>query len=559
MGKFPIRIACAQINCTVGDLKGNAEKILEYIEKAKEKGVDIVAFPELAITGYPPDDLLLKTSFISDNLKTIRELAKKIGDIIVIAGFVDRTQGKIFNAAAIIHRGKIKAIYHKKLLPNYGVFDEKRYFSQGDENPVYRAETEQGRFIFGVSICEDIWHDTGPIKIQAKQKASLIFNINASPYHMEKIKEREKIVKDMAKENNVYIVYTNLVGGQDELVFDGQSFIVEPGGKIVSRADAFKEQLLIHDIEVPLRKIRNNIIFRLNERKKENISCYLSQHLSLEQEIYEALVLGLRDYVSKNGFQKKVIGISGGIDSALVTTIAVDALGKDRVIGVFMPSRFTSQDSISDAKNLAQNLGIKLLEIPIEEIFSSYLKTLQPHFENTKPDITEENIQARIRGNLLMALSNKFGYLVLTTGNKSEISTGYATLYGDMAGGFAVIKDVPKTIVYKLARYRNSVKPVIPEHIITREPTAELRANQKDTDSLPPYEILDEILKMYVEQDKSIDYITKKGFDRDTTARVVRMVDRSEYKRRQAPPGIKITPRSFGKDRRMPITNKYCG
>lgn len=558
MGKFPIRIACAQINCTVGDLKGNAEKILEYIEKAKEKGVDIVAFPELAITGYPPDDLLLKTSFINDNLKTIRELAKKIGDIIVIAGFVDRTQGKIFNAAAIIHRGKIKAIYHKKLLPNYGVFDEKRYFSQGDENPVYRAETEQGRFIFGVSICEDIWHDTGPIKIQAKQKASLIFNINASPYHMEKIKEREKIVKDMAKENNVYIVYTNLVGGQDELVFDGQSFIVEPGGKIVSRADAFKEQLLIHDIEVPLRKIRNNIIFRLNERKKENISCYLSQHLSLEQEIYEALVLGLRDYVSKNGFQKTVIGISGGIDSALVTTIAVDALGKDRVIGVFMPSRFTSQDSISDAKNLAQNLGIKLLEIPIEEIFSSYLKTLQPHFENTKPDITEENIQARIRGNLLMALSNKFGYLVLTTGNKSEISTGYATLYGDMAGGFAVIKDVPKTIVYKLARYRNSVKPVIPEHIITREPTAELRANQKDTDSLPPYEILDEILKMYVEQDKSIDYITKKGFDRDTTARVVRMVDRSEYKRRQAPPGIKITPRSFGKDRRMPITNKYC-
>jgi len=559
MGKFPIRIACAQINCTVGDLKGNAEKILEYIEKAQGTGVDIVAFPELAITGYPPDDLLLKTSFINDNLKTIRELAKKIGDIIVIAGFVDRTQGKIFNAAAIIHRGKIKAIYHKKLLPNYGVFDEKRYFSQGDENPVYRAETEQGRFIFGVSICEDIWHDTGPIKIQAKQKASLIFNINASPYHMEKIKEREKIVKDMAEENNVYIVYTNLVGGQDELVFDGQSFIVEPGGKIVSRADAFKEQLLIHDIEVPLRKIRNNIIFRLNERKKENISCYLSQHLSLEQEIYEALVLGLRDYVSKNGFQKTVIGISGGIDSALVTTIAVDALGKDRVIGVFMPSRFTSQDSISDAKNLAQNLGIKLLEIPIEEIFSSYLKTLQPHFENTKPDITEENIQARIRGNLLMALSNKFGYLVLTTGNKSEISTGYATLYGDMAGGFAVIKDVPKTIVYKLARYRNSLKPVIPEHIITREPTAELRANQKDTDSLPPYEILDEILKMYVEQDKSIDYITKKGFDRDTTARVVRMVDRSEYKRRQAPPGIKITPRSFGKDRRMPITNKYCG
>lgn len=559
MGKFPVRIACAQINCTVGDLKGNAEKILEYIEKAQGTGVDIVAFPELAITGYPPDDLLLKTSFISDNLKTIRELAKKIGDIIVIAGFVDRTQGKIFNAAAIIHRGKIKAIYHKKLLPNYGVFDEKRYFSQGDENPVYRAETEQGRFIFGVSICEDIWHDTGPIKIQAKQKASLIFNINASPYHMEKIKEREKIVKDMAKENNVYIVYTNLVGGQDELVFDGQSFIVEPGGKIVSRADAFKEQLLIHDIEVPLRKIRNNIIFRLNERKKEKISCYLSQHLSLEQEIYEALVLGLRDYVSKNGFQKTVIGISGGIDSALVTTIAVDALGKDRVIGVFMPSRFTSQDSISDAKNLAQNLGIKLLEIPIEEIFSSYLKTLQPHFENTKPDITEENIQARIRGNLLMALSNKFGYLVLTTGNKSEISTGYATLYGDMAGGFAVIKDVPKTIVYKLARYRNSVKPVIPEHIITREPTAELRANQKDTDSLPPYEILDEILKMYVEQDKSIDYITKKGFDRDIAVRVVRMVDRSEYKRRQAPPGIKITPRSFGKDRRMPITNKYCG
>ncbi|MCM8815675.1 MAG: NAD+ synthase [Candidatus Omnitrophica bacterium] len=559
MEKISVRVACGQINSTVGDLRNNAEKILFYVEEARKLGVDIISFPELSITGYPPEDLLMKDSFLKDNIKTLNAIARKIGDIITIIGFVDRKDSKIFNGAAIIHNGKIKAIYHKKLLPNYGVFDEMRYFTPGDESPVYRVKTEHSGYIFAVSICEDIWQNNGPVPEQSRKGASIIVNINASPYHMEKIKLREKIIIGCAKRNNVYVVYTNLAGGQDELVFDGQSFVASPEGKVISRAQAFKEDILITDIEIRRCDFNLRPHFVLSKREKKNIPLSLSKHLSPEEEIYGALTLGLKDYVEKNGFGKTVIGLSGGIDSALVATIAVDALGKDKVICVFMPSRYTSLRSKKDVKLLTKNLGVHLLTIPIEKIYSSYLKTLAPVFKNTKLDITEENIQARIRGNLLMALSNKFGYLVLTTGNKSEISTGYTTLYGDMAGGFAVIKDVPKTLVYKLAKHRNRCGNVIPESILEKEPTAELRPDQKDTDSLPPYETLDPILKLYVEQDKSIDEIVKAGFERKIVEMVVRMVDHSEYKRRQSPPGIKITPRSFGKDRRMPITNKYHG
>ncbi|MCM8817126.1 MAG: NAD+ synthase [Candidatus Omnitrophica bacterium] len=559
MEKRPLRIACCQMNSTVGDLKGNAEKILRFTQQAYNAGVEIISFPELAITGYPPEDLLLKKTFIDDNLKTIKSVAKEIGDIVAIVGFVARRGVKIFNSAAIIHRGKIKAVYHKNILPNYGVFDEMRYFTPGDDSPVFTINIEKFCYTFGVSICEDIWQSKGPIPKQAKKGASFIININASPYHIRKVTLREKIVLKSARENNVYIVYTNLVGGQDELVFDGQGFVISPQGKVITRAPAFEENLLIVDINLPAKKNKDRADFDLCTREKKHIPILLSKHPSLEEEVYGSLILGLRDYVNKNGFEKVVMGLSGGIDSALVATIAADALGKNRVICVFMPSRFTSSRSEEDVKKLAENLGVELITIPIEEIFSAYLKTLQPCFKNTSWDITEENIQARIRGNLLMALSNKFGYLVLTTGNKSEMSTGYSTLYGDMAGGFAVIKDVPKTLVYKLARYRNQQSYVIPESILKREPSAELKPNQKDTDSLPPYEILDKILKMYVELDKSIDQIVKVGFDRKTVEKVVRMVDLSEYKRRQSPPGIKITPRSFGKDRRMPITNKYHG
>lgn len=559
MEKIHIRIACCQMNSTVGDLGGNSEKILRYTQQAYESGAEIVIFPELAITGYPPEDLVLKESFVRDNVKKVKEIAREVKDIIAVIGFVDRVESNIYNAAAIIHQARIKAIYHKRLLPNYGVFDEMRYFVPGDKSPVYKVATEKGTFIFGISICEDIWKDNGPVPQQAGKGASFIININASPYHMEKIKLREKIVTRIAKENNVYIVYTNMVGGQDELVFDGQSFAVSPQGTIIARAPAFEENIFFVDINVPGKTVSKRTDFFLGDRKKKDIPVLISKHLLPEQEVYCSLVLGLKDYVNKNGFKKVVIGLSGGIDSALVCTIAVDALGKDSVVGVFMPSRFTSTRSERDVKHLTKNLGIQLLKIPIEEIFTAYLNTLQPFFKNKAPDITEENIQARIRGNLLMALSNKFGYLVLTTGNKSEISTGYATLYGDMAGGFAILKDVPKTLVYKLAKFRNTTGGVIPESILEREPTAELRRNQKDTDSLPPYEILDRILKLYVEQNKSIESIIKDGFEKEIVERVAKMVDRSEYKRRQSPPGIKITPRSFGKDRRMPITNRYYG
>ncbi len=563
------RIAAAQINSTVGDLKGNYEKILEYIEKAQAFGADIIAFPELAITGYPPEDLLLKTAFIDDNLKTLHEITKKIRDITVIIGFVDRQKGALFNAAALLYGGKIKGIYHKQLLPNFGVFDEKRYFSSGARPLVF----ELNGLVSGLSICEDIWHKEGPLRLLAENGAGLIFNINASPYHAEKITQRENIVKERIAENHAYVCYVNLVGGQDEVVFDGQSFIMDKKGDVIARGETFKEDLLIVDIpasqlkrrkrkESPHNGCRKVLIVPgplqgVPAKEKKEFSPRKVGRLDAVTEVYEALKLGLHDYVVKNSFQKTVIGISGGIDSAIVAALAVDTLGAENVIGVCMPSRYTSADSKTDAKELARNLGIKLLEVPIREVYAAYLSMFRSIFLGIKEDSTEENIQARIRGNVLMALSNKFGWLVLTTGNKSEMSVGYATLYGDMAGGFAVIKDVPKTLVYKLAQYRNTLSPVIPKRILTKEPTAELKPGQKDTDTLPPYKYLDPILKQYVEEDKGIDEISGLPLTKKEIERVLRMVDVSEYKRRQSPPGIKITPKAFGKDRRMPITNKY--
>ncbi|PIP20635.1 MAG: NAD+ synthase [Candidatus Omnitrophica bacterium CG23_combo_of_CG06-09_8_20_14_all_40_11] len=560
MRKENLRIALAQINCTVGDLEGNRRKINGFLQIAQEQAVDIVSFPELAVTGYPPEDLLLKPKFIEDNLEKLKELTQLFGDIIAVVGFVDRKGEDVYNAAAVIYNGKIRGIYRKMFLPNYGVFDEKRYFRAGGEPLVFRF----AKSIFGVNICEDIWHINGPTKMQSLYGAKLILNINASPYYSGRIKERERVIQSQAKDNHVFIAYTNLVGGQDELVFDGQSMIVDTSGNIISRAEAFKEDLLIADLDIPASLIKKTkrvvtVADTVSLKKKNMLSLKSNKPIEPAAEIYQALILGLKDYVTKNSFQKVVIGLSGGIDSSLVATLASDALGKDNCFGVFMPSRYSSPESETDARQLAQNLSIEFITISIEQIYKMYLLILESHFIGQEKDITEENLQARIRDNILMALSNKFGWLVLTTGNKSEMSTGYATLYGDMAGGFAVIKDVPKQLVYKLAKYRNSVRSVIPERVLTKEPTAELKPNQKDCDTLPVYATLDPILKAYIEEDKDLKEITHLGFDHETVKKVLAMVDKSEYKRRQSPPGIKITPRAFGKDRRMPITNKYRG
>jgi len=556
--KRNIRLSIAQINCTVGDFGGNCAKICDNISKASAFGSDIVSFPELTITGYPPEDLLLKKSFVDENLEVLRKIAKATQNITAVVGFVDRDNKGIYNAAAVMQKGRIKGVYRKIFLPNYGVFDEIRYFNSGLNPSVFKL----GDVIFGVNICEDIWHKGRPTSLQAALGAHLIININASPYHCGKIKLREEVICSQARLNKTAISYVNLVGGQDELVFDGQSMVVNETGKVVARGAAFQEDLFSVDLPVDTsrsRKPKNVIVIdkTLPGKRKPAIERRPLKALGSAEEVYKALLLGLGDYIRKNGFKKAVIAVSGGIDSALVSTIAVDVLGRDNVIGVFMPSRYTQERSESDARKLAENPGFKLISISIEPIFKLSMISLEKHFAGMGRDTAEENLQARIRGNLIMTLSNKFGWLVLTTGNKSEMSTGYATLYGDMAGGFAVIKDVPKTMVYKLADYRNSIGKIIPDSIIEREPTAELKADQKDSDTLPPYELLDKILKAYVEEDKGFDEIAKLGFDRNTVKRVLDMVDRSEYKRRQAPPGIKITPKAFGKDRRMPITNKY--
>lgn len=536
-----MRIAIAQINTVVGDLSSNARKIETYAAKAASGGADLVAFPEMTITGYPPEDLLLKPGFVADNLKTLETLPPRLASVTAVVGFVDGKVGGLYNAAAVIAGGKPGKIYHKTLLPNYGVFDERRYFKPGKRPLVVKVRGVS----VGINICEDIWEIDGPVRIGREAGAQLVVVINASPYHIGKAREREKIVQHQAKTNGVYIAYANLVGGQDELVFDGFSMVVGPDGKTLARARGFAEDLLF--VDLPLGE----------PAKPGQLHAPKARIPGREEEVYSALRLGLADYVRKNGFSEVVIGLSGGIDSAIVAAVAADALGRSRVHGVFMPTRYSSEESREDAYALAANLGIDIRTIAVDGLFDTYLKVLEPQFAGKKPDITEENLQARIRGNIMMALSNKFGWLVLTTGNKSEMSTGYATLYGDMAGGFALIKDIPKTLIYKLSLYRNTISPVIPPRVLTKEPTAELRPRQKDSDSLPVYSALDPILKAYIEEDKCAPEMIAEGLDPPVVSRVVNMVDKSEYKRRQSPPGVKVTPKAFGRDRRMPITNRY--
>ncbi len=571
-----LRVALAQINATVGDLAGNSRIISDHIKKACRYKADIIAFPELALTGYPPEDLILKPQFISDNMAELKKISGRTKGITAIAGFVDADKNGLYNAAAVISGGRIIDIYHKIFLPNYGVFDEHRYFKPGKKFPVYHVAGAR----VGVSICEDIWHQEGPARIQALAGADVIININASPYEMGKPGMREKILKERSSENAVMIAYVNMAGGQDELVFDGFSMVYDHEGRLVARGKQFEEDLMVLDLDIEsLRKFRKShkqALVALSGKTAcavrkirvpaieypERKNCKrpgVAPLLQREEEAYRALVLGTADYVKKNGFRGVVIGLSGGIDSSLVAVIAADALGKENVTGLFMPSRYTSPESKEDAFELAKNLGIAFRTLPIDTILTGYLRVLSGDFKGIREDTTEENLQARIRGNLLMAFSNKFGWLVLTTGNKSEMSVGYATLYGDMAGGFAVIKDVSKTLVYDICMWRNSRGNgvVIPERVLWKEPTAELRPGQKDSDTLPPYSVLDPILKAYVEDEISFEDILKMGCEPESTEQVIRMVDKSEYKRRQAPPGIKITSRAFGRDRRFPITNKY--
>jgi NAD+ synthase (glutamine-hydrolysing) len=567
-----LRIGLAQVNVTVGDIPGNTRKLVDWIERGRAEGCDLLAFPELAITGYPPEDLLFKTRFIEANLRALRDLIPASRGLTVVVGFVDRREG-IYNAAALLHDGALAGVYHKQHLPNYGVFDEKRYFHAGQQAPVF---TREGTVI-GINVCEDIWYPTGPATAQALAGAELIVTINASPYHAEKWRQRAEMLATRAADNAAIVAYCNLVGGQDELVFDGQSFVFNERGERVALGRAFEEDLVMADLDmesvsrarlrtsgrggeidtrVPVPRIE---LSPIPVSLKPQLPVRRIEPLAPVEEIYRALTLGTRDYVRKNGFQRVVIGLSGGIDSSLVACVAVDALGRENVVGVTMPSPFSSRGTRSDARRLARILEIEFHQLPITRVFGAYRRALAGLFKGLKEDAAEENIQARIRGNLLMALSNKFGWLVLTTGNKSELGVGYCTLYGDMAGGFAVIKDVPKTLVYTLARYRNDRdrRPVIPESVLTRPPSAELRPGQTDQDTLPPYEVLDPILQAYVEEDRSLPEIVALGYDEATVRRVIGMVDRNEYKRRQGPPGIKITPRAFGKDWRLPIVNRF--
>jgi NAD+ synthase (glutamine-hydrolysing) len=560
-----LRLALAQVDPTVGDLGGNVSLIRRWLAKAERAGADVAVFPELAITGYPPEDLVLKPAFVEENIRQLKRLAAGVGDTAVVVGFVDRSDRGIHNAAAVLWRRAIQGVYHKVRLPNYGVFDEVRTFTPGDRYPVFVL----GGVQVGISVCEDAWVGDGPIRTLARRGAEVIVNINASPYHMNKSFERQVLFRQRARENKVAFAYLQTVGGQDELVFDGDSLVYDATGKLLARGAQFAEDLVLVDIVVPdkARSLAKSAeIVRLSGAPKRAPDLRLRPALPARvrramdpiEEVYSALLLGTRDYVRKNRFTSVVIGLSGGIDSSLTAAIAADSVGPENVVGVAMPSGFSSPDSLEDAKELATNLGIDFSVIPINDLFSQFLATLSESFPGREPDIAEENLQSRIRGTILMALSNKFGHLVLATGNKSELATGYSTLYGDMAGGFAVLKDVPKTLVYELAAWRNASGPTaIPSRVFTKPPTAELRPGQLDTDSLPPYEQLDPILHAYVEEDRPLAAIVRMGFAADVVKRVAQMVDRSEYKRRQAPPGIKITTRSFGKDRRLPITNWF--
>ncbi len=530
-----MKVAIAQINCIVGDLSGNAAKIIDYANRAREKGADVLVTPELSLAGYPPEDLLLREGFYDACDEALFELAQRIGGITVVVGHPHQENGKRYNAASVLQSGKIIATYHKQRLPNHSVFDEIRYFSPGTEGCSFEVNGVR----FGINICADIWEEGAPV-CASQAGAKVLLVLNASPYHMNKQISRYEAVRERIGECGLPAVYVNLVGGQDELVFDGASFVMDANGNLVHQLPAFVEALRVVELE--------NVSPLPGEIVPEP---------SLEENVYRALCLGVSDYVDKNGFPGVLLGLSGGIDSALVLAIAVDALGPGRVRAVMMPSQFTADISLHDAETMANTLGVHYSEISIKPVFDAFLDSLAGEFDQLPFDIAEENIQARIRGTLLMALSNKFGSIVVTTGNKSEMAVGYATLYGDMAGGFAVLKDVPKTLVYRLARYRNRLGPAIPERVITRAPSAELRQDQTDQDSLPPYEVLDAIMEAYVEQDMCPHDIIAMGFEERDVRRVIKLIDLSEYKRRQSPVGVRITPRGFGKDRRYPITSKY--
>ena len=572
------RLALAQINTTVGDIPGNTALMLEYLERAREAGADLVTFPEMATTGYPPEDLLFKTSFIRDNMAARDKIVAASKDIAVIIGYV-HLGTDISNAAALGYNGQLIDSYFKMHLPNYGVFDEDRYFQRGDTCPVYVINGVG----VGINICEDIWYPVGPIAVQREAGAELIVNISASPFHAGKSAYREKMIATRAADNELFVAHLNAVGAQDELVFDGASIICDMSGRVVERAPAFQESLTITDLDIEAvfrtrlrdprpRKENPTILREIGTSKVVQVSGpqtrqrpplpapVLAPVMGRVEEVYQALVLGTRDYIKKSGFDKVLIGLSGGVDSALTATVSADAIGPKNVVGIAMPSRFSSEGSISDSKELADKLGIELWTVPIEPGHMAFDDMLEPYFRGTEPNVAEENVQARIRGNILMTISNKFGWMVLTTGNKSEMAMGYATLYGDMAGGFAVIKDVPKTLVYELCRWRNlhgEPSNVIPEAILAKPPSAELKEGQLDQDSLPPYDVLDPVVKAYVEEDWSYHEMVDAGFDAAVVGQVIAAVDRNEYKRRQAPPGVKITPRAFGKDRRLPIVNRY--
>ena len=568
-----VRVGLAQVNPTVGAIEANARLVADWMGRARAAGCDLVAFPELTLTGYPPEDLLFKPAFIEANLRALADVARQSRGLTVVLGFVDK-RDDIFNAAALLHDGAHAGTYHKQYLPNYGVFDENRYFQSGVESPVFAC----GDTTIAANICEDIWYPTGPTTLQALAGAELVVTINASPYYAGKAQFREKMLATRASDDIVCLAFVNTVGGQDELIFDGHSFIFNEKGEPVARGRAFEEDLVVADLDLDQvfrarlhdsrrrkEKLRSDPGVRrvslpaLTPREKPRLPVHEVEALDPIEEVYRALVLGTRDYVTKNGFTHVVIGLSGGIDSSIVAAIAVDALGAANVTGVTMPSPYSSAGTRQDAVRLAKNLGIDLLRVPITRVLKAYKAALAGAFKGLKEDVTEENLQARIRGNYLMALSNKFGWLVLNTGNKSEIAVGYTTLYGDMAGGFAVIKDCPKMLVYSLSEHANARagRELIPEAVFTRPPSAELRPDQTDQDSLPPYAVLDDILQCYVEGDQGVGDIVARGFDASTVKRVIAMVDRNEYKRRQGAIGIKITARAFGKDWRLPIVNKF--
>ena len=569
-----MRVALAQVNPVVGDLEGNTRLVIDWIGRAREQDADIVCFPELVLTGYPPEDLVLKRSFVRDNLRQLDLVTRATKGIMAVVGFVD-DDGATFNAAAVLHDGELKAVYHKVFLPNYGVFDEQRYFEPGHRCPILELDGVR----IGVSVCEDCWYPSGPMAWEAHHGAELLININGSPYHAGKRVQREAMVAERAANYGAFVAYVNTIGGQDELVFDGNSVVFGPRGEVLAHAESLAEELLVTDLDIeaarrvrPIEKIRYEaegaarldlVVSEVplgssrNRAARASAPPRMAAPLDGAAEIYRAVVLGTHDYIRKQGFEKVVIGLSGGVDSALTAAIACDALGPENVLGVRLTSRHTSQESLEDAGLVAELLGFQLQDYSIEPPHRGFEEVLAPAFKGTKPGVAEENVQSRIRATILYALSNKFGYIVLSTGNKSELATGYGTLYGDMAGGYAVIKDLYKTTVYELCRYRNSLSRAIPERVLTKAPSAELRPDQKDTDSLPPYEELDPILRGYVEDDLSPEELVAAGHRPETVARVIQLVDRSEYKRRQAPPGVKITPRAFGRDRRLPIVNRY--